>query len=322
VDSLREAGAADDPARDLLHQRCFGFAPPRGMWAWKYRENPQGRAIELVAEEAGAVVAAFALQPRRFLFRGEEALVFQAADAMTAPEARRRGCFARALAEAEARAREQGGELLFAFGGAQSVGSFARAGWRELRQQRIARRALGRWCRLDALARDATRFEEVPLVAALELAGAEDRSRTAGRRDRAWLAWRLRAPRFKAFAAQSGAGAIAELCAGRAVLTELFPAGVWEREPALWRGICAALRARGAESLEMTRLEDEPLAARAAAAGLRPPRREPLRPLLGKELAPRGRAAAFAAAELWLRDLDRDAEGLLLRAACSEGPRA
>lgn len=321
MELLRDAGAADDPARDELHRRCFGFAPPRGMWVWKYRENPHGRAIELVAEEAGAVIAAFALQPRRFSFRGEEALVFQAADAMTAPEAQRRGIFARALAAAEERARARGGELLFAFGGAQSIASFARAGWRDLRHARIARHDLGRWRALGALVRRAIRFEELPLDAALDLAAAEDGARTAGRRDREWLAWRLRAPRFAAFVAPSGAGAIAELCAGRAVLSELFPAAAWEREPALWRGIRAALRARGAASLEMTRLEDEPLAARAAAAGLRPRRGEPLRPLLAKELAPRGRAAAFSSAELWLRDLDRDAEGLLLRAACAEAPR-
>ncbi|MBK9384059.1 MAG: GNAT family N-acetyltransferase [Planctomycetes bacterium] len=322
--SLRSAGAADDPARDELHARCFGFAPPRGMWSWKYRENPHGSAIERVLAQDGAIVAAFGLQPRLLACPGGELLAFQAADAMTAPEAQRRGYFARLLASAEEEARLRGGALLCAFGGARSNASFARAGWRELcRTQGV--RALLRgpraWWRRRA---PRAALEAVSPERAAEAFAAVARAtrRVSAQRDASWLAWRTRCPRYRGFVAPSGAAAFAEICGERGVVADLAPADAWQREPELWRGLCVALRAQGVAQVELTLVEGEPLAACAARVGWVAPRRAEARPFWWKPLRDGLSEQALGGAVPWIRDLDRDAEGLLLRAAATSGSAA
>ncbi len=316
---LRSAHATDDPARDELHLRCFGFAPPAGMWSWKYRENPHGAAIEHVIEDGGAIVAAFALQPRRVTCAGRAWLAFQAADAMTAPAAQRRGHYARLLASAETEARSRGGAFLCAFGGARSNDSFARAGWRELRRTRSARASLRgprAWWRARGARAEFALVAKERLGAALA-AASRDREQGAGERDAAWLAWRTRSARYRGFASASGAVACVEILGARAVLADLAPGAAWQREPELWRGLLAALRSSGVEHAELTLVEGEPLSARAAGAGFRGARRATARPFWWKPLREELTASTLAARELWIRDLDRDAEGLLLRAAAA-----
>lgn len=77
--------ADDREALFKLFERCFGVAPQRETWKWKY---DAGAGVGVVAREDGELVAHYGALIRRVLFEGEDGQALAPADVMVAPNKR------------------------------------------------------------------------------------------------------------------------------------------------------------------------------------------------------------------------------------------
>lgn len=78
-------GPSDQEELFQLFERCFGVAPQRETWQWKYAG---GAGIGVVAREGGQLVAHYGALIRRVQFEGEDGQALAPADVMVAPEKR------------------------------------------------------------------------------------------------------------------------------------------------------------------------------------------------------------------------------------------
>lgn len=84
---VREATAADGPGIRTLFARAFGREMNAEEWQWKFERNPDGW-FGTVVEHEGRVVGNYAGWGMRFLFGGEERLVYAVGDVATDPSVR------------------------------------------------------------------------------------------------------------------------------------------------------------------------------------------------------------------------------------------
>ncbi|MBZ4193404.1 MAG: GNAT family N-acetyltransferase [Candidatus Contendobacter sp.] len=77
--------AGDREALFQLFTRCFGLAPQRETWQWKY---DAGAGVGVVAHDRGELVAHYGALIRRVLFQGEHGQALAPMDVMVAPEQR------------------------------------------------------------------------------------------------------------------------------------------------------------------------------------------------------------------------------------------
>lgn len=136
---LRDWTPADEPAVDALWRRVFGTARGGQTPAWLFREGPAGRAVRVVAEEEGRIVAHAGVAPLRFLLAGESVRGGYSVGAMTDPERQGRGLYVALARHLYERLEREG----FAFV----------AGFSNRRSQRLMTGPLGRtairpfpWC--------------------------------------------------------------------------------------------------------------------------------------------------------------------------------
>jgi GNAT superfamily N-acetyltransferase len=87
-------GLDDEPLRALLNQ-AFGLARDAAFFAWKYRENPAGRARIALALVDGRPVSMACVIPRRMRIGGRDVLGSQSVDIATLPAFRGRGLYTR-----------------------------------------------------------------------------------------------------------------------------------------------------------------------------------------------------------------------------------
>lgn len=94
---VKKTNAADRAEQGALYDLCFKKTDGTKVLPWRYDGCPHGQAIATGAlDDAGALVASYAAQPRRVHYRGEAfgaAAVAQTGDVMTHPDIRSRGVF-------------------------------------------------------------------------------------------------------------------------------------------------------------------------------------------------------------------------------------
>ena len=100
-------------------------------WDWKYRRNPCGTAILLVAEEGSEIIGLRAFWPRIFVKSGEQQTVYQATDTAVHPGARRRGIFSSLTKKGLALVRSRGGKAIFNFPNPKSAPGYLKLGWKD-----------------------------------------------------------------------------------------------------------------------------------------------------------------------------------------------
>lgn len=78
-----------------LMKNCFGMDVSLDYFRWKYIDNPAGSFIGFAAVETdtGEIAASFSLIPEKYIIEGKETIIYQACDAMTHSNHRRKGLF-------------------------------------------------------------------------------------------------------------------------------------------------------------------------------------------------------------------------------------
>ncbi|GJM22227.1 MAG: hypothetical protein DHS20C15_21420 [Planctomycetota bacterium] len=136
----RDAEPRDLPAQASLFNRCFRKDKQVDTFEWKYRANPHGAALSLVAlNEQEEIVGGYSYMPRRFRVNGERVVLMQASDAMVDTSARRQGIFTGLDDLVAERCGEQGVAAAFAYSGRLSYNGFLGNGWRDIGQAPLFR---------------------------------------------------------------------------------------------------------------------------------------------------------------------------------------
>ena len=217
---IRPYAPGDEDQLVSLFERCFGRAASREHWRWKLKTQPSPVENVWVAEDAGRLVFQYAAIPTRFQLPGGPATVMTGADAMTAPEYRRRGLLSQGLHTAHAAWRAAGIPFILGLPNDQWGTRINSLGWQPLHRLQwyvcpirpVARLTAGRpWLRLltplDPLWNRAAGLLRRPLpgitVRPLSVAGAEIDTlwasarlgyAVAACRDSQWVNWRYLQP--------------------------------------------------------------------------------------------------------------------------------
>lgn len=118
---LRFAGASDlEQVGNLLAQLDGKLFPERfpgktvtDFCRWKYLESPLGKGHVAMAVSGGEVVSLSAAVPKRMRISGQEHLVFELGDFITAPSWRRKGLFSKLIEMLCTASRESGAALVY-----------------------------------------------------------------------------------------------------------------------------------------------------------------------------------------------------------------
>lgn len=103
------------------------------LFRWKHIDNPFGRSIALVAEEAGVIVGLRTFMRWSLVTpAGEQLRCIRAVDTATHPAYQRRGIFKRLTEEAVEIAREEGVDMIFNTPNAKSKPGYLKMGWQEV----------------------------------------------------------------------------------------------------------------------------------------------------------------------------------------------
>ncbi len=107
---IRKYNEGDEKGIVELLGLCFGKLDPlkclMESWEWRYRQNPEGPGIEIVAEDNGRIVGHYGIIPSRFHLEGKDILLGHASDLAVHPQYRRRGLFLALFKEVDAFLRE------------------------------------------------------------------------------------------------------------------------------------------------------------------------------------------------------------------------
>ncbi len=126
-------GPADREAQAQLFNATFKKEIDARGLAWRYDENPHGRAISFAQRHATAgLVSGYACTPRRAVPAGDEsraALVGETGDVMTHPSWRKRGLFSALDRAAMAESRRLGWPVVFGLPNRRSAHIFLELGW-------------------------------------------------------------------------------------------------------------------------------------------------------------------------------------------------
>jgi GNAT superfamily N-acetyltransferase len=141
---IRACAAVDRAAQARLFNQCFKKKVDAGALAWRYDQNPHGRALSFLSiarsgeggeADEGEPVSGYACSPRLAIARGDDAsraVIGETGDVMTHPDWRKRGLFSaldRACMEA---ARRLGWPLVFGLPNRRSAHIFLELGWEEV----------------------------------------------------------------------------------------------------------------------------------------------------------------------------------------------
>lgn len=194
--------ARDEEAAELaaLHRRVFASRMSEDAWRWKHGCEGDGTPGSWVAEEGGRILGHYGAEARRLAVAGRTFPARVAFDAMTAPDARRRGVLTNLARTAHAAWAEAGTPVVLGMPNEQYGSRREALGWRPaarlvwrlrpLAPERLLARRLG-WpalARLGAAGRlwnalwDAGR----PRSRASELAGPADAARLESLADEAF----------------------------------------------------------------------------------------------------------------------------------------
>ncbi len=93
----------------------FRSRRPREYFAWKYHDNPAGKAVIMVAEAAGKIVGQVASVPTRLRLGDETVSGAQSLDVMTHPDYRNQGMFLALAKPSHELASSRGIEVIYGF---------------------------------------------------------------------------------------------------------------------------------------------------------------------------------------------------------------
>jgi hypothetical protein len=108
-----------------MFEECFGTKPSAGYFEWKYKLNPAGKAIALVAQHNGQIAAFYGVIPEYYIINGKKELIYQSMDTMTHPDFQRKGLFTKLANQTYDHIRATTGKLtVFGFPGETSYPGF------------------------------------------------------------------------------------------------------------------------------------------------------------------------------------------------------
>lgn len=132
--AVHACSSADREEQARLFNACFKKSVDAAGLAWRYDENPHGRALSFVTRPAGGSgVSGYACSPRLASSFGDErslATVGETGDVMTHPDWRKRGLFSDLDRAAMAAARGAGWPLVFGLPNRRSAHIFLELGWK------------------------------------------------------------------------------------------------------------------------------------------------------------------------------------------------
>jgi len=131
--TVQACGPHDRGAQAQLFSACFKKSTDSAGLAWRYDQNPHGRALSFVQRaSSGEFVSGYACSPRRAVPSGDEArsaIVGETGDVMTHPAWRKRGLFSALDVAAMAEARQLGWPIVFGLPNRRSAHIFLELGW-------------------------------------------------------------------------------------------------------------------------------------------------------------------------------------------------
>ncbi len=131
--TVQSCGPPDRGSQARLFNACFKKATDATGLAWRYDQNPHGRAISFVQRTGtGDFVSGYACSPRRAVPSGDEArsaIVGETGDVMTHPDWRKRGLFSALDRAAMAESKTLGWPLVFGLPNRRSAHIFLELGW-------------------------------------------------------------------------------------------------------------------------------------------------------------------------------------------------
>lgn len=113
--TVRESAPEDFADISELFTIVFGLSRPLAHSFWKFRDNPAGPSIGVVAVDSGRIVGQYALMPTRLRLGADVVLGAQSLDTMTHPDYRKQGMFIRLARECYELAAKRGIEALYGF---------------------------------------------------------------------------------------------------------------------------------------------------------------------------------------------------------------
>jgi hypothetical protein len=131
--SCRPYHAGDERHLAPLFEQVFDRAMSPRQWQWKHADRP-GPApnVWLAVDGRGRPISHYGGIPRRLRLGGQERIVMVVADAMTAPEFRRRGAFTAVVTHAHAAWREAGVAFVLGMPNEQHGSLIDSVGWRRI----------------------------------------------------------------------------------------------------------------------------------------------------------------------------------------------
>jgi GNAT superfamily N-acetyltransferase len=131
--TVTPCGAADRSAQAGLFNHCFKKKLDERALAWRYDENPLGRAVSFMSRRTdGEGVSGYACSPRLAIPFGDasaRAIVGETGDVMTHPEWRKKGLFSALDRAAMAETARLGWPIVFGLPNRRSAHIFLELGW-------------------------------------------------------------------------------------------------------------------------------------------------------------------------------------------------
>jgi len=123
---VREYSPADFEGLSELFTIVFGASRPLAHSLWKFRDNPAGPGIGVLAVDSGRIVGQYMLMPALLRLGRDVVLGAQSLDTMTHPDYRKQGMFIRLARACYELAAEKGVKALYGFPNAESYWGFVR----------------------------------------------------------------------------------------------------------------------------------------------------------------------------------------------------
>ena len=111
----RECTAGDSESLRELHKLVFGTQVSAERWRWKYKGNPAGQAVIVLAESDQGIVGQYALRPLRMKTENGMCLGSLSLDTMVHPDYRRQGMFVMLGKQAYELAERRGIRFVYGF---------------------------------------------------------------------------------------------------------------------------------------------------------------------------------------------------------------
>lgn len=124
--TTREWTVDDVPALQQLYLEVHNSKPPLAHFLWKFRDNPAGHGIIILAEDEGRIVGEYALMPTRLRLGDELVLGAISLDTMTHPDYRGQRVFVTLAEICMKLAVTKGVEALYGFPDPTSYPGFVR----------------------------------------------------------------------------------------------------------------------------------------------------------------------------------------------------